>query len=161
MRTDSELEPSGLQDCGGSRRDYAVTDRITPEQRSKNMSRIRAKDTRPEWVVRRLLHGLGFRYRLHGSKLPGKPDLVFSSRRAVIFVHGCYWHGHGCSRGGTGAKTNSEYWKPKIAGNKSRDQKHLENLTALGWRVHEVWECEVKDGGALSNRLVTFLNCSD
>lgn len=122
------------------------------------MSRIRSKDTQPEMVVRRLLHRLGYRYRLHRSDLPGKPDLVFPSRRAVIFVDGCFWHGHGCSIGRK-PKTNRPYWSPKIEGNMLRDARNRRTLRRQGWRVLTVWECATKKGdfSALERRLVRFL----
>jgi len=121
-----------------------------------NMSRIRSTDTAPEMHIRRALHGAGFRYRLHAKDLPGKPDLVFRSRRSVIFVHGCYWHGHGCKRGGSGAKSNQEYWGAKIERNRSRDRAVLSALQADDWRVLVVWECETKSPDTLS-QIIRFL----
>jgi len=121
------------------------------------MARIRGKDTGPEMTVRRMLHALGYRYRLHAKELPGRPDVVFRPRRKAIFVHGCYWHGHGCSRGGTGAKSNTEYWRPKIAKNRARDALHLETLTSNGWNVLVIWECETTDHEATMSRLHAFL----
>ncbi|WP_320411989.1 very short patch repair endonuclease [Mesorhizobium sp. Root172] len=125
--------------------------------RSANMRAIRSKNSRPEMAVRRCAHSLGYRYRLHDKRLPGSPDLVFRSRKKVIFVHGCYWHGHGCKRGGSGAKTNTEYWRPKIARNKERDKISVNKLTADGWNVLTLWECELNDVHALKVRLVDFL----
>lgn len=122
-----------------------------------NMSRIRSKDTAPELFIRRAVHGAGFRYRLHAKDLPGKPDMVFRSRRSVIFVHGCYWHGHGCKRGGSGAKSNQAYWGPKIERNRNRDQAVMSALRAANWRVLVVWECETKASNTLS-RVIQFLN---
>jgi DNA mismatch endonuclease (patch repair protein) len=98
-----------------------MADRLTPEARSSLMKKIRGKDTAPEMIVRRLLHGMGYRFRLHAPELPGKPDIVFRPRRKAVLVHGCYWHGHGCSRGGKGAKSNQDYWGPKIARTRARD----------------------------------------
>lgn len=133
-----------------------MADTVSPLVRSRMMSAIRSKNTLPEMVVRRCVYGMGYRYRLHG-RLPGKPDLVFQSRRKVIFVHGCYWHGHGCKRGGTGSKSNTTYWRQKIEGNRSRDARNLLELERLGWSVHLVWECEVRNMDALRRRLSEFL----
>lgn len=127
------------------------------EKRSWIMSRVRSKDTSPEIRVRSLIHRLGYRFRLHRADLPGKPDVVFISRRKVIFVHGCFWHGHDCLRGARPPKTNVEYWRKKIAGNKQRDIKHLVELNALGWEVMTVWECDINDGRKLENALKSFL----
>jgi DNA mismatch endonuclease, patch repair protein len=120
------------------------------------MRAVKSKDTKPEWVVRRLLHAAGFRYRLHGKDLPGKPDLVFPSRRKVVFVHGCFWHGHDCARGDRQPKTNANYWMAKIARNKARDVEHLATLRNRNWQVLTVWECEIKDLGLLA-RITKFL----
>lgn len=120
-----------------------MVDVLTPAQRRLNMSRIRGKDTKPELLLRRGLHALGFRFRLHRRDLPGRPDLVFPSRRAVIFVHGCFWHGHGCPMCKMPA-TRPEFWRAKIAGNRSRDQKAVATLKAAGWRVLIVWECALR-----------------
>ena len=135
-----------------------MADRLTPDGRSALMSRIRSKDTKPEMAVRRLLHGLGYRYVLHDTRLPGKPDLVFPSRRKVVFVHGCFWHGHDCGRGFRPAK-NAEFWATKIDGNRERDRRHVRAITAQGWQVLTVWECAVRSGqmAALERRLVKFL----
>lgn len=119
-----------------------MTDIVSPEVRSKMMSGIRAKDTRPELVLRRALHALGFRYRLHVRNLPGKPDLVFPKYRAIIQVHGCFWHRHGCSKT-TDPASNSEFWQMKFARNVVRDREVECRLRELGWRVGIVWECEI------------------
>jgi DNA mismatch endonuclease (patch repair protein) len=119
-------------------------DNLTPEERSKQMSLVRSKDTKPEMRVRRLVHGLGFRYRLHRADLPGKPDLVFPSRRKVIFVHGCFWHGHKCKLGRM-PKTRLDYWQSKIGCNKSRDRQTLRRLRNLGWKCLTIWECSVNN----------------
>ena len=121
----------------------AMVDVLTPAQRQLNMSRIRGKDTKPELALRRGLHALGFRFRLHRKDLPGRPDLVFPSRRAVIFVHGCFWHGHGCPMCKMPA-TRPEFWRAKIDGNHERDLKAVRALTAAGWRVLMVWECALR-----------------
>lgn len=120
-----------------------TTDILTPEQRRLVMSRIRGKDTRPEMLVRRGLHGRGLRYRLHRKGIPGKPDMVFPRHRAVVFVHGCFWHGHGCSLF-KWPKTRAAFWKSKIDRNMERDREALAALDADGWRVLVVWECALK-----------------
>lgn len=117
-----------------------MTDVLTKEQRRLNMSRIRSKDTKPEMLLRRGLHGLGFRYRLHQKDLPGKPDLVFPRYRAVVFVHGCFWHGHNCPMFKLPA-TRTEFWRDKITANQERDRAVIETLHAADWRVLVVWEC--------------------
>jgi DNA mismatch endonuclease (patch repair protein) len=114
--------------------------------RSENMSRIRSKDTAPELAVRRLLHSLGYRYRLHHKDLPGKPDIVFSVRRKVIFVHGCYWHAHGCKVAHT-PKSNEAYWSPKLRRNVERDALNRARLAELGWRSFVIWECGARSHG--------------
>lgn len=129
----------------------------TPEHRSWTMSRVRSKDTTPEMIVRRLVHSMGYRYRLHGRRLPGKPDLVFASRRKVIFVHGCFWHQHEGCRKARVPGTRHDYWLPKLARNVERDQEHIARLHALGWEVLVVWECEIKDRPVLQEVLRDFL----
>lgn len=134
-------------------------DRLTPAQRSANMQKIKSTGMKPEMLVRRLVHGMGFRFRLHGSDLPGKPDLVFSSRRKVIFVHGCFWHQHpdpACKRAHV-PRSNDTYWGPKLARNVARDAAALRLLTEAGWEVATVWECELKDKAAVAARLKAFL----
>lgn len=113
------------------------------------MARIGQKDSKPEMLIRRGLHALGFRYRLHARGLPGKPDLVFPGRRAVVFVHGCFWHGHDCPLF-RWPSTRDEFWRTKITGNVARDARVRHQLLAQGWRVLEVWECAVKGKGRLS-----------
>jgi DNA mismatch endonuclease (patch repair protein) len=120
------------------------TDVFSPEKRSAVMRAVKSSDTKPEIAVRKALHALGYRYRLNVKTLPGKPDLVFPKHRAVIFVHGCFWHGHSCKRGKRVPKTNTAYWTEKIARNKARDKKNTAALKKLGWRVITVWECEAK-----------------
>lgn len=122
-----------------------MTDVHTPEQRSFNMSRITSGDTKPELVVRRLLHAAGFRYRLHVKGLPGKPDLVFPKARVVVFVHGCFWHMHRCKYGKPAPATNAEFWAGKRRGNAARDKRNRAALRADGWRVAEIWECHTRD----------------
>src|SRR6476620_12401795 len=124
-----------------------MADKLTPERRSWNMSRIRGKNTKPEMLVRRLLHSKGYRYRLHGTasggKLPGTPDLVFAGRRKVIFVNGCFWHFHDCRVGSRLPKSNTEFWAVKRLRNQERDAKQRLQLVELGWGYLDVWECEV------------------
>ncbi|WP_104104937.1 very short patch repair endonuclease [Arthrobacter sp. 08Y14] len=138
-----------------------MADTVTAEQRSANMSRIRSKNTKPELLVRRLLHAAGYRFRLHGAAggklLPGKPDLVFAARRKVIFVNGCFWHLHSCAAGRHAPQSNSEFWAEKRRRTAMRDAAALESLAAAGWESLTVWECELKDRSALEEQLVTFL----
>ena len=131
---------------------------MTSAQRSRIMRAVKDRDTRPEMIVRRLLHSLGYRYRLHRKDLPGKPDLVFPGLRKVLFVHGCFWHGHDCRRGARIPKTHEAYWREKIARNIARDAKNESSLQSDGWAVFAVWECELKDRVALEARLVSFLD---
>ncbi|UNK39842.1 very short patch repair endonuclease [Shinella sp. H4-D48] len=126
------------------------------------MSRIRAKDTRPEMVVRRLAHSMGYRYRLHRKDLPGKPDLTFGPRRKIIEVRGCYWHAHvrydpKCWEARSEAKSNQAYWGPKMDRNVERDRKNLAALEAAGWKVLVIWECELRDLEAVRTRVSDFL----
>ena len=129
----------------------------TPELRSFIMRRVRSKDTQPELAVRRLVFGLGYRYRLHRKTLPGKPDLAFIGRKKAIFVHGCFWHGHDCKNGRM-PKTNRDYWVPKIARNKERDAEALAALEAMGWQTLTIWECEIKRPQDLPQRIERFLD---
>lgn len=131
-------------------------DTRTPEQRTRIMRSVRTKDTGPEQKVRKLLHGLGYRYRLHDKRLPGKPDIVFPARRKVIFIHGCFWHGHGCLKGKL-PKSRIDYWEPKIAANRSRDFRVAEQLSRAGWRSLTVWQCETSEKQVLSEHLIKFL----
>ena len=126
--------------------------------RRKTMQAVKGKDTKPELFVRRLLYSLGYRYRLHRKDLPGKPDIVFSGRKKIIFVHGCFWHGHSCKRGAREPKTNVEYWRQKIARNKTRDAQHSNNLKKAGWNVLIVWECQLKDKERLVRKVQDFLD---
>lgn len=126
--------------------------------RSEIMRSVKSRDTKPEMVVRRLLHRMGYRYRLHRPDLPGKPDIVFSSRRKVIFVHGCFWHGHSCIRGNRLPKTNTEYWRSKIRRNVERFSRQLEDLVENGWAGLVVWECELSEESKLQERLTQYLS---
>jgi len=132
-------------------------DPLSPKARSEQMRRVRSKDTGPELVVRRLVHSMGYRYRLHSKTLPGHPDLVFAGRRKVIFVHGCFWHRHeGCPRCRM-PKSRVDFWKPKLEGNQKRDQANQLRLRELGWDHLVVWECELKDASSLASRIKQFL----
>jgi DNA mismatch endonuclease (patch repair protein) len=131
-------------------------DLVTTAQRSALMQRVRQQGTEPELAVRRLLHRAGYRFRLHAKELPGSPDVVFRPRRAAIFVHGCFWHGHDCRV--TRPKANSEFWASKIEANRRRDAAAEEALTARGWRHLVVWECETKDEERLAHKLRRFLD---
>ncbi|HEX4136622.1 MAG TPA: DNA mismatch endonuclease Vsr [Bryobacteraceae bacterium] len=130
-----------------------MTDVLTPAQRSYNMSRIRGVHTVPELRVRRLLHGMGLRYRLHGKGLPGKPDLVFARSRAVLFVHGCFWHMHRCKRGKPVPATNKDFWAVKRQSNVDRDKRNRKALKADGWHVFEIWECQTRDEAGMLAKL--------
>jgi len=129
---------------------------LTPAQRSETMRRVQGKDTGPELTVRRMVYGMGFRYRLHVKALPGKPDLVFPARAKVIFVHGCFWHGHDCRAGLNRPSSNRRYWTPKLERNRRRDRVNRARLRRLGWRVLVVWECQLKSR-TLRDRLANFL----
>jgi len=134
-----------------------MTDSLTTEHRSQNMSRIGSKHTKPEMLVRKMVHAMGYRYRLHGKDLPGKPDLVFRGRKKVIFVHGCFWHLHSSCREGRIPSSRREYWTPKLNRNQSRDADHLSALNTAGWQVLVVWECETKNINLLKDRIRGFL----
>ena len=121
------------------------------------MRRIRGKDMKPELEVRSLVHRLGYRFRLHDKKLPGKPDLVFRSRRKVILVHGCFWHGHDCPRGSQIPQTNTDFWTKKIDRNRTRDETVRRQLKAEGWKVLALWQCQLADERKLAQRLTRFL----
>jgi len=134
-----------------------MADVFSKDKRSWIMSRVRGKDTSPEMIVRSLVHRLGYRFRLHRKDLPGKPDLTFPSRRKVIFVHGCFWHGHDCLRGDRKPKSNVEYWRNKIRRNNQRDEVNQQRLKELGWDFLVIWECQIKDQEKLKTILVDFL----
>jgi len=133
-----------------------MTDTRTPEQRRRIMQSVKTRDTGPELIVRRVLFSLGYRYRLNAKKLPGKPDITFPGRRKAIFVHGCFWHAHGCSKG-KAPKSRLEYWGPKLKVNKERDAAQALELQSLGWRVLTVWQCETNNVKALRSKLVSFV----
>jgi DNA mismatch endonuclease (patch repair protein) len=133
----------------------SLMDSLTPEQRSRQMARIRGRDTKPELVVRKLLHARGYRYRLHDKRLPGTPDLIFPGRNKVVFVHGCFWHMHAdCGRM---PKSRLDFWRPKLEGNRARDTAKQEQLKGMGWDVLVVWECELRDLDRLVTKLIEFL----
>ena len=134
-------------------------DKLTPARRSENMRRIRSKGMEPELLVRKLVHRLGYRYRLHGKGLPGKPDLIFPSRRKVIFVHGCFWHQHSrkSCRITRVPKSNLGYWLPKLERNKRRDAQNRRKLRRLGWDYLVVWECQAGQEAMLKKAIKGFL----
>lgn len=134
-----------------------MIDTLSIAERSERMSRVRSKDTRSEMIVRRLVYGMGFRYRLHDAHLPGKPDMVFRSRRKVIFVHGCFWHRHkNCSLARM-PKSRVNFWQEKLNGNRARDKRSQRQLEKMGWSVLVVWECELKGLDALQQKIEQFL----
>jgi DNA mismatch endonuclease, patch repair protein len=133
-------------------------DSLTPRQRSRVMARVRSKNTRPELLVRKLVFGLGYRYRLHKRTLPGCPDLVFAPRAKVIFVHGCFWHRHSRCALARLPKSRIDFWVPKLEGNRLRDEKNKRALTRLGWKVLTIWECQLADTSHLSAVIRRFLD---
>lgn len=134
-----------------------MVDNLTPAERSKRMRRIEAKNTKPELMVRSLVHKLGYRYVIHDRRLPGSPDMVFPARRKVIFVHGCFWHRHSRCRLARLPKSNLDFWFTKLEANRLRDRRQLAALRNLGWRPLVVWECQLADPGRLAARLTAFL----
>ncbi|WP_223909448.1 very short patch repair endonuclease [Rhodoferax lithotrophicus] len=144
-----------VRECTGPVSD--VMDIVSPEVRSRMMAGIKGKNTKPEMVVRKLVHGMGFRYRLHRKDLPGSPDIVFPRLRKVIFVHGCFWHQHpGCRLAYT-PKSNTQFWLDKLEANTRRDTLALMALDAMGWEILVVWECEVSNLSSLALQLNSFL----
>ncbi|KQS03577.1 endonuclease [Sphingomonas sp. Leaf357] len=136
-----------------------MVDTLSPKARSERMARIRNRDTEPELVVRRMLHAMGYRYRLHVKDLPGKPDIVFRGRKKVIFVHGCFWHRHldpACPLARM-PKSRLDFWMPKLEANRARDVATTLRLEAMGWSVLLVWECELRDREHLGNKLRRFI----
>jgi DNA mismatch endonuclease (patch repair protein) len=129
----------------------------TPGARSRIMRAVRSRDTAPEMVVRRLAHRLGCRFRLCRKDLPGCPDIVFPRLRKVVFVHGCFWHGHDCARGARVPKSNRAYWLKKVAANRARDGKNLEQLMSAGWKSLVIWECTTRDEPRLNGLVRRFL----
>lgn len=133
-----------------------MIDRVSEERRSYIMSSVGSKDTGSELVVRKLLHSLGYRYRLHNRGLPGSPDVVFQKRKKAIFIHGCFWHGHNCKCGRL-PKSKTEYWGPKLETNRERDESNMHELEELGWEAFVIWQCELKETDAVKVRLISFL----
>jgi DNA mismatch endonuclease, patch repair protein len=134
-----------------------VMDRLSQERRSFLMSRVRSKNTTPEMRIRRMVFAMGFRYRIHDAKLPGRPDLVFSGRRKVLFVNGCFWHGHAKCRYGKLPKTRKAFWSAKILRNRERDRQAVAALRKSGWKVLTVWQCEIKKALLLEKKIYEFL----
>ncbi len=134
-----------------------MADTLTPDERSERMSRVRNKDSKAEMRVRKLVHAMGFRYRLHNKTLPGKPDLVLARHKKVILIHGCFWHQHGVCRPLSTPEHNSGFWRKKFDDNVKRDQRNLKQLQELGWNVLVIWECETKDAKLLESKLRDFL----
>jgi DNA mismatch endonuclease (patch repair protein) len=133
-----------------------MTDSRTPQQRHKIMQSVKSKDTTPELAVRKLLTKMGYRYRLHYKRLPGTPDIVLVGRKKAIFVHGCFWHAHGC-RIGQPPKSRLDYWQPKLAQNVRRDRSKIDQVKELGWDYLVIWQCELGDGEHLAKNLANFL----
>ena len=136
-----------------------MADTVTPAQRSRIMAQVKGKNTKPELSVRSLLHRLGYRFRLHRKDLPGSPDIVLPRHRKVIFVHGCFWHGHESCRRGTRPISNVDFWNAKIDRNIERDRLARHSLEEAGWQVITVWQCELKDLSMLQSRLSKCLDC--
>jgi DNA mismatch endonuclease, patch repair protein len=133
-------------------------DRVSPAKRSEIMKSVRGRDTRPELAVRSLVHRLGYRFRLRAPKLPGRPDLIFASRRRVIFVHGCFWHSHEGCKNARAPSSRQDYWLPKLEANRQRDARVIRELREAGWDALTVWECELKDRDGLELKIKRFLD---
>lgn len=133
-----------------------MIDHVSKEKRSEIMRQVQGKDTAPELIVRKLVYSLGYRYRLYDKKLPGKPDLVFSGRKKVIFVHGCFWHAHNCKKGKP-PKSNLDYWLPKLKENRRRDIRNQKLITSSGWKFLVVWQCQIHNITSLKERVIAFL----
>ncbi len=136
------------------------TDVFSKKKRSEIMRAVKSRDTGPEMKIRKALHALGFRYRLNDKRLPGSPDLVFPKHRAVLFVHGCFWHGHDCARGRRTPKSNARYWREKIERNVKRDAIARAALRRMGWRVKISWECDLQDAGREAKKVAGWLELS-
>lgn len=134
-----------------------MTDNLTAEQRRRNMTAIKSRHTKPEIIVRSIIHRLGFRFRLHDAKLPGKPDIVLPRHRKIVLVHGCFWHMHDCRRGNVTPKTNIDYWQNKRLRNVERDRQNLKIYQKDEWKVLAIWECEIKDLPKLTAKIKRFL----
>lgn len=135
-----------------------MADNLTAEQRKRNMTAIKSRHTKPEIVVRSIVHRLGFRFRLHSKKLAGKPDIVLPRHKKIILVHGCFWHMHDCKRGNVTPKTNADYWQNKRFRNVARDKENLKIYKKQNWNVLTIWECEIKDLNKLERKLGKFLS---
>lgn len=135
-----------------------MPEHLSKVARSRTMAAVKSRDTKPELIVRRLAHSLGYRFRLHRRDLPGTPDLVFSAVRKIVDVHGCFWHSHACQRRRKPPVHNAIYWSQKLARNAARDRANRRRLRRLGWRVLIVWECQTRDIGRLTERLIDFLS---
>jgi DNA mismatch endonuclease (patch repair protein) len=135
-------------------------EKLTKSERSALMSRVRSKDTKPELLVRSMIHRMGFRYRLHSTNLAGRPDLVFAGRKKIVFVHGCFWHGHNCRAGRNRPASRITYWNAKLERNMRRDRSNSARLRRQGWSVLAVWECQVRENDHLARRLKSFLEDS-
>lgn len=135
-----------------------MVDIISEERRSWNMSRIRSKNTKPEMVVRSMLHRMGFRFRLHDRKLPGNPDIVLPKYKTVIFVHGCFWHRHEACQYSYIPKSRVKFWEEKFKSNIARDNRNQSELEALGWKVIVIWECDLSDSESVVNKLTLHIN---
>ncbi len=131
-------------------------DPLTPSERSRIMSLVKSKNTRPELLVRKIIHRMGYRYRLHKSDLAGSPDIVFTSRRKVIFIHGCFWHRHNCANGRRLPRSRVEFWENKLKGNRKRDLRNIRSLKRDGWKILVVWECQIA-APAFETKLHQFL----
>lgn len=142
-----------LMGCGLT---FDTMDVMTKEERSRRMSLVRSKDTKPELLVRRLVHRLGYRYRLHRKDLPGRPDMVFPSRKKIIFVHGCFWHGHECKVGHI-PRSRLDYWVQKITRNNERDRSTLRRLRRRRWKCLVLWECQLRELEKITARIIRFL----
>lgn len=135
-----------------------MTDRISKEHRSWNMSRIKGKNTKPELAVRSLLHRMGYRFRIHQKNLPGSPDIVLAKYKTILFIHGCFWHRHKDCKYMYTPKSRIEFWNEKFKGTIKRDKLHKKSLKEMGWKVHVIWECEIGENiSKLERRLINFL----
>jgi DNA mismatch endonuclease, patch repair protein len=135
---------------------YRMADRFSAAERSRIMSLIKGKDTEPERIVRRIVHRLGFRFRLHVKELPGKPDIVLPRHHKVIFTNGCFWHGHHCKRGSR-PSSNTEFWDSKIESNIKRDRRIRKELRDLGWKCVTIWQCQMKNHKTLTEKITRFM----
>jgi DNA mismatch endonuclease (patch repair protein) len=133
-----------------------MVDRLTRERRSALMQRVRGKNTKPEMIVRKMIWAMGYRYRLHDNRLPGSPDIVFKKRKKAIFVHGCFWHAHGCKKG-LPPKSNLDFWRPKLEATKSRDRNNQKELKDKNWEVLVIWQCDLKNPEEVTSRIRNFL----